>query len=210
MLKYIIIIQKNIKGWIVRKKLKMIKDNMTIDILTRMIDKYNEYILFIKNINMELSKKKIRNINYPSEISENIVKFALLKKYKVCGNWDTNSGDLLLLDKRIEIKGFSSNGPSSFGPEEYWDWIYFIDCRDSINKNFIIYEIKLSNKNKIWRNIIISGSNNKKNSKIKKMGDLCDTGKGGIRPHITFESIKNQLGDKYCKIIFNGYLTDLI
>lgn len=158
----IIRIQKNIRGFLVRKNLKKLKDNMTLDILNNLIDKYNEYINFLKDINKLLSYKKIRLPNYPSDISENIVKFVLLKKYKICGNWDTKSGDLYLLDKIIEIKGFSSEGPSSFGPTEKWDWLYFIDCKDTLNKNFKVYEIKLSNTSNIWKNIIISGCENKK------------------------------------------------
>lgn len=117
------------------------------------------------------------------------------------GNWDTVSGDLCLLDKRIEVKGFSSSGPSSFGPTESWNWLYFIDCCESIHKVFTIYEIKLSNTSTVWRDIKISNT--------KTMGMLCDTGRGGTRPHISFESIKKQLGEEYCKMIFKGSLGDL-
>lgn len=203
----IIYIQKNIRGFLIRKKLKQLKDNMTLDIINNLIDKYNEYINFLKDINKKLSYKKIRLPNYPSDISENIVKFVILKKYNVCGNWDTKSGDLYLLDKLIEIKGFSSDGPSSFGPTEKWDWLYFIDCKDTLNKNFKVYEIKLSNNNDIWKNIIISGNNIKNN--IKKLGDTNCSTKGGIRPHICFNQIKIQLTEKYCKLIFDGNISDL-
>jgi len=59
--------------------------------------------------------------NFPSHISENIVKFALFKKYNIMPNWDTKTGDLDLFNLKIEVKGFSSTGPSSFGPTEEWD-----------------------------------------------------------------------------------------
>lgn len=179
---------------------------MTISIIEKYIDKYNDMVLFIKETNNQLSKKKIRNMNYPSEISENIVKYSLLKKYNVIGNWDTRKGDLMLLNKKIEVKGFSSSGPSSFGPTETWDWLYFIDCCQSMDKIFTIYEIKLSNESIPWRSIVISGE---RSNKIKTMGLLCDTGRGGVRPHICFESIKRQLGDEHCKMIFKGSIEDL-
>lgn len=43
--------------------------------------------------------------------------------------------------------------------------------------------------------------------KIKKYGKLADTGSGGIRPHVNFDKIKHQLGDK-CNIIWKGYLIE--
>jgi hypothetical protein len=155
------------------------------------------------------------------------------------------------VNKRIEIKGFMSDGPCSFGPEERWDWIYFVDCKNCLEKQFSVYEIKLSNKSDKWRNIIVSGTefdntnipdipndmNNMKVSELKKlcearglsqsgskivlinkiktqepgskfgklklMGQLCDTGRGGTRPHICFEKIKQQL-DKDIKMIWSG------
>jgi len=84
-------------------------------------------------------------------------------------NWDTKKGDLELLNKQLEIKGFMSDGPSSFGPTENWDWIYFVDGIDFINKRFKIYEIKLSNKDKRWRNIVISGQ--KFDDNVSKLPD---------------------------------------
>jgi len=252
----IIKIQALFRGFIVRKKLKKPKDNMDLEKIHILINIYNRQFTEIENINKSLLKKKIRHQNYPSEISENIAKFAIYKKYKVLGTWDTDKGDLDLLFRKIEIKGFMSIGPCSFGPEEKWDWIYFVDCKKFMEKKFAVYEIKLSNTSEKWRDIIISGQifdnskvkplpdnlnnikiselrklcderglskngnkkiliNKLKNQepgnkfgKIKKMKDLCSTGKGGIRPHICFDSIKLQLnGD--VKLIWSGYIDDL-
>ena len=77
-----------------------------------------------------------------------------------------------------------SDGPSSFGPTEAWDIIYFVNCKKFLDKKFKIYEIKLSNKSEIWRNIRISGSNfdmndvpdiptNLETLKIKDLRVLC-------------------------------------
>ena len=50
-----------------------------------------------------------------------------------------------------------SDGPTSFGPSESWDYIYFVDCMDFENMNFKVYEIRLSNIHHTWKNIKISG-----------------------------------------------------
>lgn len=253
----IIKIQKIYRGKYIRKKLKKLKDNVTFELVLELIDNYNKNLKFNKYINNLLSKKKMRNYNYPEIISENIVKFALLKIYGICGCWDTDRGDLKFLNKQIEIKAFMSDGPSSFGPCENWDWLYFVDCKNTLEKKFKIYEIRLSNKNEIWRNIIVKGkyfdstnveelhtninSLNKndlkelckkrglkvggnktelierlnteelgnKFGKVTTIGMICDTGRGGTRPHISFEKIiKKQLKDN-CKLIFDGHISEL-
>ena len=193
----IILIQKVIKGFLVRKNNRKLKDNFTFEIIDLLLDKYNEKIQFNIEINNKLKNKKLRNENFPSEISENIVKFALLKKYKICPNWDTSSGDLELLNKKLEVKGFMSEGPSSFGPSEKWNYIYFVDCKKHFNKFFIVYEIKLSNDHNIWKNLKINSS--------QTFSDQCLQKR---RPRITFDQIYKQIPD-YCKIIFNGYLSEL-
>ena len=165
----IITIQKIYRGYIIRKKLKSLKDSMTYNILNELLDNYILGYNQLKLINKKLSKKKCRNENFPSHISENIVKFALYKKYGIMPNWDTKKGDLELLNKQLEIKGFMSDGPSSFGPNENWDWIYVVDGIDFINKRFKIYEIKLSNKDKQWINIVISGQ--KFDANVSKLPD---------------------------------------
>ena len=55
--------------------------------------------------------------------------------------WDTKCGDLCFINKKLEVKGFTTNAPSSFGATESWNWIYFVDCKDTLNKHFKIYEI---------------------------------------------------------------------
>jgi hypothetical protein len=117
-------------------------------------------------------------------------------------NWDTDKGDLVInkdnLFLQLEIKGFMSSGPSSFGPTETWDFLYFVDARDTLNYNFKVFEIKLSNKSSEFRSLMI---NNK-----YSFGDIADSGK---RPRASFEDIfKKQLGCK-CKLIFEGHISEL-
>jgi ABC-type antimicrobial peptide transport system permease subunit len=138
-----------------------------------------EKMIFIDEINKILLKKKIRNENFPSEISENIVKFFLLKKYKISACWDTESGDVDFMKHKIEVKGFMSTGPTSFGPKEQWDWIYFVDARDTLHKIYKIYEIKLSNSNSVFLNM--------KMNKNETFEEQC---KQKRRPRISFFEIK--------------------
>jgi len=120
-----------------------INDDFTYDILNELLDAHITYITNIKKINSKLinKNKEIRNPNFPEAISENIVKFAYNYVYKKCPSWNTLSGDLELYDDtlkkilKLEVKGFSSNGPSSFGPTEQWNKLYFIDCQKFIEKN---------------------------------------------------------------------------
>ena len=154
-------IQARWRGYNLRKELKKMSDNYTFTILNRCLDKYISDLKFNYEINSLLSKKKRRNENFPSDISENIAKLVIFNKYGIMPCWDTKGGDIIIkktdIFKQIEVKGFMSTGPTSFGPTEKWDWIYFVDGIDIRNKNFKVYEIKFSNKSEIFRDIRISG-----------------------------------------------------
>jgi len=204
---YITIIQKYYRRYNIIKYFSKLEDNMTLSLLKDLINRYNNNLKFNNEINTKLSKKKIRQDNFPSHISENIVKFAIFKKYKIMPSWDTNKGDLIFNKKfiknlQIEVKGFMSDGPSSFGPKEDWDWLYFIDCKDSINFNFKIFEIKLSNKNEIFRSI--------KLNKKETFGEIADNNQRGKLRGSFYNVFKKQLPQQYCNIIFDGNISKLI
>ena len=91
-----------------------------------------------------------------------------------------------------------SSGPSSFGPTEKWDWIYFVDGQDVKNKKFKIYEVKLSNKNEIFRNTKIS--------KNETYGVIADSGR---RPRGSFYNIFKPQLENHCRLIFDGCLSEL-
>lgn len=193
-----IIIQKIWRGYRIRKRLLELKDGMDINNLSYCIDAYINTINFETMINKTL-KKKIRYSNFPSHISENIVKFAIAKKYKIMPTWDTNIGDLILNNLRIEVKGSLNlfNGPPTFGPTEYWDRIYFVDGLETNLKKYTIYEIKLSNLSEKWKNIKVN--------KTQTFFDQCCQKR---RPRLSFSEIKKQLGDD-CKLFFSGSILDL-
>jgi len=181
----------NPNTWIPGEKTKVLQDGMNFKLLMKVLDSYTRLCEDLKEVNKLLKGKgKSRMPNFMSEISENIVKFALAKIYGYYPNWNSKKGDLEVetVDKKLiqlEIKGFMSDGPLSFGPNEDWDIIYFVDAKDFINKKFKIYEIKLSNRSDIWRKIKISGQefnledipelpDNLEELNLKQLKDICD------------------------------------
>ena len=160
-------------------------DSYKIDILIDRISSYTQQQNIIKILNKKLNIKKIRNDNFPSDISENIVKFIIIIKdiYKV--KWDINCGDLCDNNgNKIEIKGFSSTDPISFGPKERWNQLYIINCMDYINKNFTIYKINYNNNDDKIQNLQISKKETFKNQIVN-----------GRRPRICFNHLYEQLKD---------------
>lgn len=205
-----IIIQKNWRGHITRKKLSELNDSMDKDTLNCLLNNYIQHYNNITLINKQLieNNKKYNNNktklcryeNFCSEISENICKFAIYKKYKIMPCWNTSKGDLVLLNKQIEVKGFTSSGPSSFGPSEKWSYIYFVDACDVLNKKFKVYELKLSNNSFIWRNIKLNST--------QTYGDIADANQRGKLRGAFYSVFYPQL-KQYCNIIFDGHFDDL-
>lgn len=95
------------------------------------------------------------------------------------------------------MKGFSSFGPTSFGPTEKWDWIYFVDCTKINDMNIKIYEIKLSNISSIWSNL--------KMNKTETYSMQCAQKR---RPRIQFNRIKKNL-NLYCNVIYDDNINNL-
>jgi hypothetical protein len=183
--KYAILIQKYIRGHLVRKH-----NGITNRQLKQLFNQYQCSCNLIDQINTTLSRKKIRKSNFPSHISENIVKNAMYNKYHIMPNWNCKVGDLTFCNRKIEVKAFTSAGPSSFGPNENWDWIYFLDCIDF--ENVKIYEIKLSNTSPEWKTIMVNSS--------ETFYDQCRQKR---RPRVKFEDIRKQLYS-YISTIFTG------
>ena len=200
---YLIIkIQSCWRGYLIRNFLRKNKDKMKLDFIIKLLKNYNYTQNLYNNINKLISKKKIRNDNFPSHISENIAKFAIYKKYKIMPNWDTKTGDLEInlinFNIKLEIKAFSSKGPTSFGPSETWDIIYFVDATNYKKFLFKIYEIKLKNTSQIFQSIKLNKYETFKNQADKKR-----------RPRISFYKMLEQIDSKYINIIFNGHINEL-
>jgi len=128
-------------------------DNHTITTLNQRLNNYIQNSILIENINKSFKVKKIRNENFPSDISENLCKFSIIDKEFKNIKWDIKLGDLSYNNDKIEVKAFSSTGPISFGPTEKWTELYIIDALKYKEKKFKIYKINLSNDNEIIQNI---------------------------------------------------------
>lgn len=91
-----------------------------------------------KTLDIMLSTLSTRGINFPSEISENIVCY-------ICGYWlnKGSAGDAIDPNgnRIIEIKGSSSTGPSSFSPSERFDELVFVKLNKQ-NDTLLIYRTK--------------------------------------------------------------------
>jgi hypothetical protein len=103
------------------------------------------------------------------------------------------SGDLILGSDVIEVKAFTSDGPSSFGPKKIFDIIYFLDLRKWLDDIIILWEVSLNNKSSEWKHIRLNEEETHEES--------TDLGK---RPHISWENIKKQIPEDKYKKIFEG------
>lgn len=193
----VVTIQSYFRTFMTRSQNVKPKDKMTLEIMNRMLKMYNDSVMFNRETNTQLSFRKIRNPNFPSEISENVAKFALFKWSGIMGSWDTKIGDLELLGNRIEIKGFMSDGPISFGPSEKWRYLCIIDAKRHLENHFTVYLIKLSNTTETWRNIKVS--------KTQTYHDQCLQKR---RPRLSFACLKKQIND-HCIVIYDGLMQHL-
>ena len=168
-----------------------------------LLDRYVDTILMHDTINKTLTKKKkIRNENFPSHLSENIVKVCLNKLVYLDSDkkvsWNTEVGDLQFGTDKLEVKAFSSLGPSSFGPEESWTKIYFLDATNVTQKTFKVYEVNLTNTNDVWQNIKVNA--------IQTYRDQCLEHR---RPRFSFNHLKKQIPSEYIKLLFDGHISEL-
>ena len=178
-------------------------DPITREILLNMLDSYNNYYRDLSSIKKVISK--VRLPNFPSEVYENVAKFAFYKYHGILPNWNTKKGDLVVKKNgnflQIEVKAsinLMEGGPSSFGPTEDWDIILFVDCIDTLKGNFKVYQVNLSNKDPDWMVMKLNS--------CETYGDICKLKK---RPRIKFVEILRQLDNKYINVIFDGNISEL-
>lgn len=144
---------------------------------------------------------KFRRRNFPEDVSETMVRLILWKKYGIMPI-QNKTGDLLYLSTNIEVKTFISKGPSSFGPKESWDEIFFLDLTKLDNTEtktrVILYKVCLSMESPAWQNI-----------KVNKNETMGDQQRAKRRPRIDFYSIKKQLPPEHVRVEYDGYFEDL-
>ena len=214
-------------------------DSSDVFTLRNICESLGDYVKYTSGERERYGDKAPR-INFPSHISENLVKFVYRKKYFMCPTPNCK-GDLRVvhdfnyfkimkilkkgekfmknpaikketvkkvnetikkmwpeLEKRpmsfrgisqsfmkeiqdlyfyqLEVKAFISDGPSSFGPTEQWDKLYFVDCKKYLDGEFRVWEIDCKNTDEEWRKMSIS--------RRETFGDQADAKR---RPRIPFE-----------------------
>jgi len=146
----------------------------------------------------------IRHQNTPEDISENIVKF-IIRNYENddscvwCKGVDKKhglTGDLFSskYDKvaPIEVKSFTSNGPSQFGPDKKFGVLYFLDLRAWLKNEITLWKVNLDHLSPEFKAIKVN--------KKQTMGDQLIEGR---RPHISWEHIYPQI-TTFCEKIYEG------
>lgn len=189
--------------------------------MNKLDDKYTQSVLktrYTMYLNSQMETYKIikqtglaiRNQNPPEDITENIVKFIIINydddpSCKWAKGIQVNgvklSGDLYSDKYNIktppEVKAFTSDGPSSFGPDKKFGVLYFLDMRDWLNDKFVLWKVNVSSDSPEWRNI--------KMNKKQTNEEQC---KQKRRPHISWENIYSQIPDK-CIKVYDGTFEDI-
>jgi hypothetical protein len=192
----------NDKGELLPKVQKVPKVDMSYEYLGIYIDIQRTYctkcIEFNKNL--ESSNNPLERLpNIPSGVSENVTLQVLQKRGDNSCTRITPTGDLFSKKYgKIEIKCFSSIGPSSFGPKCTWDKICFVDATEWLDNKYIIYRVNLSNSTDEWQNV--------KMNREETFGDKCEKGQ---RPRMAWENIRNQIDPRHIEIIFDGSFEDI-
>jgi len=149
-------------------------------------------------------KNKTGMPNFPSEISENIIKFIIHNRLgdQTC-QWTRDTdfqrkqkppGDLISArEGNVEVKCFTSEGPSSFGPREKFDVVYFLDARQWMEDYFESWRVDLANDCEIWKNILVNNEES-----------FYDQALRGIRPRETWEKIKAQIPPEHITLVYQG------
>lgn len=173
-------------------------DNYTEDVLRERYFNIKSSYICVSKMNEE--GLPIRNQNPPEDVTENIVKF-VMRNYdgdETCV-WAKSvgmKGDVysskFSLDKQPEIKSFTSNGPSSFGPRKKFGVLYFLDMRDWLNDHIVVWRVNLTDESPEFKQL-----------KMNKMQTFQDQSAGGRRPHIAWKQIYPQIKE-FCVQVYDG------
>jgi DNA (cytosine-5)-methyltransferase 1 len=147
-----------------------------------------------------------KGVALPADISEMIVCLILRRRGdKRCR--PARKGDLVSdTEGVIQVKCFTSNGPTSFGARTYWDVLYFLDAREWMEDDrFRLYRIGVGSRDDRWLDLRFTES--------KTFGQMIrreDDDDGiPVRPRCSFERLQSQLGD-LCEMIFHGTIHDIL
>lgn len=177
-------------------------DTYTEDFLKQRFNTYKlSYQLESEMINKGIS---IRHQNPPEDMTENMVKF-IIRKYDNdpdcvwCKGIDKKHGligDLYSpkYDKNIpiEVKAFTSIGPTQFGPNKKFSILYFLDMRSLLEDKFTLWKVNLNDESPEFQNINVNKKETIKEQQLK-----------GRRPRIGWEKIYSQIPE-HCEVIYDG------
>ena len=172
-------------------------DNFSYNIMIKLYKYYRIRETFVNRSNELFINKKIRKDSFPSEVFENIAKFAL-KRLNIISYWKIKTSDLTINTLEIVVKGFIFNRPCIFKHNEKWDNIIFVDFRAIINNHVKVFLINLNNTSKIWKNIKIKENETYNYQCINKK-----------KPTISFDNLKCQIPNKYIYKIYEGSIYNL-
>lgn len=172
-------------------------ETYTINILKQHIHIHKNYLRKLE----KLSKKynvTFRKPVFPEAISENIIKNIIMNKYKCNITWDC-TGDLYSKQLgKIECKAFASDGPISFGHNQNWNIIFFLDLNQWYSNNKIkLYQLDITNDSLLWLNIQINKNDNIKSIYSKKQ-----------RAKISWKQLYPQIKND-AKIIYDGSIDQI-
>lgn len=158
----------------------------------------------------EERKKVEKGVSLPADISESIVQFILNKKGdKTCRK--ASKGDLVSdIEGVLQVKSFTSDGPTSFGAKTYWDVIYFLDGREwKVNDRYRLYRIAVASDDPRWRGLYFTESKTF-GEMVESPVDRDDKKKHTpVRPRCSFEKIRTQLGN-LCEMVYEGDINDIL
>jgi hypothetical protein len=183
---------------------KLLIDNYTRDILSI---RFTSYKRGCEELNTIINEKglPIRHQNPPEDVTENIVKF-IIQNYDndLSCKWAKGVGikgdlysDKYDVSFPIEVKAFTSNGPSQFGPKKKFGVLYFLDMRNWLSDRFILWKVNLTSESPEIKQI--------KMNKTQTHEEQCSSGR---RPHISWDKLYPQIMD-YCVKVFEGPFEDI-
>ena len=167
-------------------------DKYTSDILRRRFYDFKQSNLNLNEI-IKSTGLPIRHQNPPEDITENTTKFIIRNHDNdLSCKWAKSigkTGDLYSDNHIIEVKSFTSCGPSSFGPKKKFDVILFLDLRGWMDDRIILWKVNVSNESIEWKHLKMNAT--------QTFEEQC---KIGVRPHISYDNIHTQIPDKCVKI----------
>ncbi len=166
-------------------------DKYSIKTLKKRFITYYDYRLSTHDI-CNIYKIKIRDPNFPEDISENIIKFIIRRLDNDPSCYWKGGKDLYSYKGFLECKCFTTDGPISFSPSSNWDFIYFLDATKWREKKFKLYKCKLKNISKKWKDI-----------KVNSTDTFNDHAEEGRRPRISWSSLLPQIKSDVI-ILFDG------